>query len=308
MRLKTTLDQWLTLSEIDRAGSIQAASVRLNKSHTTLIYAVKKLEEQLGVSLVQIKGRRAVLSDDGKVLLRRADSMLEQARELEEISTQLARGIESEITIAVDHLCDRSWLYQPMADFLRENSCTSIQVIETSLSKTSQMVTDEQADISIVTLPVTNYPSEAFGIITMLPVVAKTHPLAGKNPLCSADFTTISQIVIRDLGGSGKQNAKQDVGWLKSRQRITVDNFDHAWQAVELGVGFCRLPEHLLNSRSMDNIVILKVENAESYQVPLHLTLPKGAKTGPAAKCLYQLLLESKKFRSIDTDIQCKQS
>lgn len=299
MRLKTTLDQWLTLYEIDRAGSIQAASIRLNKSHTTLIYAVKKLEEQLGVSLVQVKGRRAVLTDDGKVLLRRADSMLEQARELEQISTQLARGIESQITIAIDHLCDRSWLYQPMADYLKQNSSTSIQVVETSLSKTTQMVTDELADISIVTLPVTNYPCEAFGIVTMLPVVAKTHPLAGKQHLCSADFTTSCQIVVRDLGdGSGKEDAKQDVGWLKSRQRITVDNFDHAWQAVEQGAGFCRLPEHLLNCRNMDNILILKVENAERYQVPMHLTLPKGAKTGPAAQCLYRLLIESKNLRS----------
>jgi len=313
MRLKTTLEQWLTLYEIDRAGSIHAAATSLNKSHTTLIYAVKKLEAQLDVSLVQIKGRRAVLSDDGKALLRRADSMLEQARELEEISAQLAKGIESEITIAIDHLCDRSWLYQPMADFLRENSSTSIQVVETSLSKTTQMVTDELADISIVTLPVTNYPCEAFGIVTMLPVVAKTHPLASKQPLCTADFTTTSQIVVRDLGGpvnlGGKQEAiqganleeKLDVGWLKSRQRITVDNFDHAWQAVEQGAGFCRLPEHLLNrlsqSQRMDNIAILKVENAERYQVSMHLTLPKGAKTGPAAKCLYGLLIESKKLR-----------
>lgn len=55
MRLKTTLDQWQTLYEIDRAGSIQAAALQLNKSHTTLIYALRKLEDQLGVSLVQVK-------------------------------------------------------------------------------------------------------------------------------------------------------------------------------------------------------------------------------------------------------------
>jgi DNA-binding transcriptional LysR family regulator len=52
MRLKTTLDQWQTLHEIDRAGSIQAAALLLNKSHTTLIYSLRKLEDQLGVSLV----------------------------------------------------------------------------------------------------------------------------------------------------------------------------------------------------------------------------------------------------------------
>ena len=72
MRLKTTLEQWLTLFEIDRAGSIQAAAAALNKSHTTLIYAVRKLEEQLGVPLLKVEKRRAILTDDGKSLLRRA--------------------------------------------------------------------------------------------------------------------------------------------------------------------------------------------------------------------------------------------
>ena len=72
MRLKTTLDQWQTLLEIERAGSIQAAATSMNKSHTTLIYAVKKLEQQLGVPLIEVQKRRAVLTEDGKSLLRRA--------------------------------------------------------------------------------------------------------------------------------------------------------------------------------------------------------------------------------------------
>lgn len=291
MRLKTTLDQWQTLYEIDRAGSIQAAATVLNKSHTTLIYAVKKLEEQLGVSLITVERRRAVLTEDGKSLLRRASTMLEQARELEEISEQLSKGIESEIIIAIDHLCDPNWLYQPMAEYLSENSTTSIQVVETSLSKTSHMVTSEEADIAIITLPVTNYPAEAFGVTTMLPVIAADHPLAQQKSVCVSELSTIPQIVVRDLGDESDKTSKQDVGWLKSRQRITVDNFDHAFRAVEKGVGFCRLPEHVVKTKAGGRIVVLNVEHAKRYQVPLHLTLPKGGKTGPAAKRFYNMLL-----------------
>lgn len=290
MRLKTTLDQWLTLYEIDRAGSIQAAATVLNKSHTTLIYAVKKLEGQLGISLIEVQGRRAVLTEDGKSLLRRANTLLDQAHELEVISEQLSKGIESEITIAIDHLCDPEWLYRPMAEYLAQNSTTSIQVVETSLSKTTEMVTSEQADIAIINLPITNYPAEAFGITTMVPVVAAHHSLAQKTSLSLTDMSATSQIVIRDLGSEIDRNSKQDVGWLKSQQRITVDNFDHAFRAIEQGVGFCRLPEHIVKSRANDKIVVLKIENAERYQVPLHLTLPKGVKTGLAAKCFYNML------------------
>ncbi|MUK44537.1 LysR family transcriptional regulator [Aliivibrio fischeri] len=293
MRLKTTLDQWLTLFEIDNAGSIQAAANTLNKSHTTLIYSIKKLEDQLGLSLLKVEGRRAVLTNDGKSLLRRAQSMIEQARALEEISTQLSQGVEAEITIAIDHLCDRSWLYSAMTTFMKENTSTSVQVVETSLSKTSNMVTSESADISIITLPITNHPCEAFGITRMLPVVSIDHPLANLPAPSLADLTTNCQIVIRDLGASNKQ----DVGWLKSNQRITVDNFDHAWQATKQGLGYCRLPQHVIEQHNDKEMVVLHIENASSYQVPLHLTLPKGVKTGPAARALYDLLIQSMKNR-----------
>ena len=95
MKLRSTLAQWLTLVEVDKAGSIQAASNTLNKSHTTLIYAIKKLESQLGVSLIKVEGRKSVLTDHAKTLLRRAVPMLDQARELEAIGAQLSQGMES---------------------------------------------------------------------------------------------------------------------------------------------------------------------------------------------------------------------
>ncbi|NVN83933.1 MULTISPECIES: LysR family transcriptional regulator [unclassified Vibrio] len=293
MRLKTTLDQWQTLYEIDRAGSIQAAALQLNKSHTTLIYALRKLEDQLGVSLVQVEGRRAVLSEDGKALLRRASSMLEQARELELISEQLAKGVESEIVVAVDHLCCLERLYKPMAAFMAENNTTSIQVVETSLSKTTEMVTQERADVAIINLPITNYSAEAFGFTKMEPVVVSSHSLANVSSISLNQLSSLPQIVVRDLGSVEKLGGKKDVGWLKSSQRITVDNFDHAFGAVEQGVGYCRLPKHIVDNRGSDKLTVLNVENGSGYQVPLHLTLPKGAKTGPAAKRFYELLLES---------------
>ncbi|MDA0128182.1 LysR family transcriptional regulator [Vibrio sp. MarTm2] len=291
MRLKSTLEQWVTLKEVERAGSIQAAALALNKSHTTLIYSIKKLEDQLGVKLVEVKGRRATVTEHGRSLLRRASSMLEQARDLEDLSQQISAGVESEITVAMDHLCDPSLLYQPMAEYLSRNSTTSIQVVETSLSKTAEMVTSEQADIAIITLPVTNYPAEAFSMTSMLPVVSSKHPLASQSQVCMVDFATHCQVVIRDLGATQIENKEQNVGWLKANQRITVDNFDHAFRAVEQGVGFCRLPEHIIKSRNTGQLKVLKVEHNEKYQVPLHITLPKGAKTGPAAKCFYELLL-----------------
>lgn len=292
MRLKTTLEQWTTLREIEKAGSIQAAAAALNKSHTTLIYSVRKLEDQLGVPLLEVKGRKATLTVYGQGLLRRAATMLEQARDLELLSQQMSMGAESEIVVAMDHLCDPNLLYQPMSTFLTHNSMTSVQVIETSLSKTAEMVTKEQADIAIVTLPITNYPAEAFSLTAMIPVVSVAHPLAAKEMVTMSELAATSQIVVRDLGENNDTKSGQNVGWLKAQQRITVDNFDHAFRALEHDVGFCRLPEHILKKRNHGQLVRLNLEHNNQYHVPLHLVLPKGINTGPAAHQLYQVLLD----------------
>jgi DNA-binding transcriptional LysR family regulator len=130
----------------------------------------------------------------------------------------------------------------------------------------------------------------------MVPVISAHHPLARKPQVSLADFATTSQIVVRDLGDSDK--AKQNVGWLRARQRITVDNFDHAFRAVEQSVGFCRLPQHLVEYRQNNKIKVLELEHSNQYQVALHLTLPKGAKSGPAALALYQALLKSAEYRA----------
>ena len=291
MRLKSTLDQWATLQAVDQAGSIQAAATALNKSHTTLIYAIKKLEDQLEVQLVEVRGRRAVLTHHGRTLLRRANSMLEQAKALEEHSAQVSAGMESEIIVAVDHLCDPALLYAPMANFLKENSSTSIQIVETSLSKTTEMVVSELADIAIINLPITNYPAEAFALTSMVPVVSTEYPLAMLSQLTMADFSSYCQIVVRDLGATSTTQPAQNVGWLKANQRVTVDNFDHAFYAVEQGSGFCRLPLHLLKKRNSERLKVLNVEGGSKYNVPIHITLPKGVRTGPAARRFYDFLL-----------------
>jgi molybdate transport repressor ModE-like protein len=301
MRLKSTLEQWVTLQAVERCGSIQSAAESLNKSHTTLIYAIKKLEDQLGLSLVEVKGKKTHLTQEGKAILRRADAMIEQAQQLEIISQQLQAGTETEITLSIDHLCDPNWIYPVLARFYQDNPTTSIQLVETTLSGTQEAVLSQKADIAINNIPITDYPADIFGNTKMLAVIASHHPLAQKEKLSFSDLKTITQIVIRDAAFEAnvtafeQENKQEDinVGWLKAEQRLTLDNFEQALRAVKAGVGFCRLPEHLIQANQDNKLIQLKLDNSASYQIPTHITLPKGEKTGPAARQLYELLLAS---------------
>lgn len=290
-RLKTTLDQWINLVAINEDGSIQAAAERLHKSHTTLLYSVKKLESQLGITLVEVVGKKTRLNASALMLLRKAGSMLETAKQLESLSCLLSEGYESNITISVDHLCDRRWIYGPLYEFCAENILTSVTLRETSLSATRRYVKEKCSDIAIINLPIDNFPSSFFGNVKMLPVISSYHELASRNDISQSELANATQIVLRDLGN--EDNAEgENVGWLKPQRRVTVDNFDYAIDAVSSGLGFCRLPEHMIKRLNSHEIITLSVHEGFDYQVPLHITLPKGEETGPAARALYDLLVK----------------
>ncbi|AYO37638.1 LysR family transcriptional regulator [Serratia sp. P2ACOL2] len=290
-RLKTTLDQWMNLVAISEEGSVQAAAARLHKSHTTLLYSVRKLESQLGTELVEVIGKKTRLTASATMLLRKAGTMIETARQLESLSSLLSEGYESSITVSVDHLCNRMWVYDPLTQFCAENPLTSVKLRETSLSSTRRYVKEKISDIAIINLPVENFPSSFFGHVKMLPVISSRHELAGQKEISQNELVNTTQIVLRDLGNEDNRHG-ENVGWLKPQRRITVDSFDYAIDAVSAGLGFCRLPEHMIQRLNNPDIITLSLQEGFDYQVPLHITLPKGENTGPAARELFALLIQ----------------
>ena len=99
---RTSLEQWAVLQAIVDHGSFAAAAEALHRSQSAVSYTVAKLQEQLGVPLLQIDGRRAQLTEIGRVLLKRAANLLADAQQLEQLAHSMAGGWEPEIRLVVD--------------------------------------------------------------------------------------------------------------------------------------------------------------------------------------------------------------
>ena len=80
--LRITLDQWRAFLAVVDAGGYAQAAAALHKSQSTVSYAVRKIESLLGVKVFEIKGRKAVLTEAGRVLHRRAQTLVEEAATL----------------------------------------------------------------------------------------------------------------------------------------------------------------------------------------------------------------------------------
>src|SRR3979411_3097714 len=96
---KTSLEQWAVCAAVgDQGGSAQAAAA-LNKSQSAVSYAVARLQEALAVPLLVIEGRKAVLTAHGRVLLKRARSLLVDLGKLELLARSLKQGWEPELRL-----------------------------------------------------------------------------------------------------------------------------------------------------------------------------------------------------------------
>src|SRR5258706_16187742 len=97
---RSTLEQWSVLKAIVDHGGFAQAAEALHRSQSSVSYMVARLQEQLGIELLTIEGRKARLTEQGGVLLARGTELLERAHRLEHLAVSLSKGWEAEIRLA----------------------------------------------------------------------------------------------------------------------------------------------------------------------------------------------------------------
>lgn len=84
-RLRINLRQLEVFVATARGGSTRAAAERVARSQSAASTALAELEAALGVTLFDRVGRRIVLNENGRALLPRAASMIDEALEVEHL-------------------------------------------------------------------------------------------------------------------------------------------------------------------------------------------------------------------------------
>src|SRR6185437_13587135 len=98
--MRTTLDEWEILHAVVQLGGFAPAAKQLNRFQSTISYAIARLQEQLGIRLFEIKGRRAHLTELGRGLLADVEPHLAGFHQLEQRAHSLATGGETEVRLS----------------------------------------------------------------------------------------------------------------------------------------------------------------------------------------------------------------
>ncbi|MFC4699109.1 LysR family transcriptional regulator [Glaciecola siphonariae] len=292
-RPKTTLEQWRILQAVVDFGGYAQAADALNKSQSSLNHAVAKLQTMLGVQLLEVIGRKAVLTEAGEVMLRRSRDLTQNVESLELLAHNIHQDWEPEIILAVDLAYPREALYPVLQAFLPESRGSRIKIKDTVLTGTDDAIKKHEADLAIHMSIPKGFLGEPLCHVEFVLVCHPQHELAQLNSVEPTALAQHLQIVIAD--SSDKPDEKQ--GWLKSENRWTVSQFDTAIDLLTHNIGFCWLPLYkvktLLAEKKLQRI---SVKGSEFKQMTAFLICPTPDDKGPGTSLLEKLILQHRKI------------
>ncbi|MCL1137483.1 LysR family transcriptional regulator [Shewanella pneumatophori] len=288
-RAKSTLEQWRILQAVVDFGGYSQAAEKLNKSQSSLNHAVAKLQLQLGVQLLEVKGRKAYLTECGEVLLRRSRHITQSVNELEMLANNLETGWEPTLTIAREIIYPMEHLVDALSEFLPQSRGTRVTIVDTVITGTAELINQQSVDLAICGgPPPKGHIAEPLLDIDFALVCHPEHPLAQMGII--DDDQTLAQhlqIVIKDTALA----PNTDLGWLKAEQRWTVSNFHEAITILKKGMGFCWVPQNLVdNDLELQLLTKLQLQGSSKRRANLSLVIPNRDKQGPASELLEAII------------------
>jgi DNA-binding transcriptional LysR family regulator len=248
-----TIDALRALDAIARKGSFAAAAQSLYKVPSALTYTIKKLEQDIGVTLFDRTKQRARLTPAGQLLLEQGREILLATNRMIDSVKQLESGWENEIKIARDTVIPQRPLFELLHEFNALDHHVNITLGEEVLGGGWDALHSRRADIVIGTsgeLPKGAYQTYKIGQLTFVFAVSPQHPLANfPGIIDSEQLRAFPSVIVAD---TSQLLPVRDAGVFQSKRTIRVNSMDAklAAQVQGLGIGF--LPVHLARA-SLEN-------------------------------------------------------
>ena len=287
---KVTLEQWRAFQAVVEYGGYAQAAEAIHKTQSTLSYSVQKLEQSLGVQVLEVKGRKAQLTAAGEVLLRRSRQLLDSALSLETIADNLAKGIEARLDLAVEVVFPYEELFCLLAQFSQQFPDTRVELMESVLSGGHDLLVAGQVDLLVSTVVPQGFVGEPLMRLEFICVSSPDHPLQLLDRAVTLqDLKLHRQMVTRDSGPQRRFSAP----WLEAEQRWTVSNLSTSIRAIKSGLGFAWVPRlQIEQDLDQGSLVPVRMEEGGRRYGELYLVYKDKDAAGPATRYLAELLLQ----------------
>lgn len=289
-----SIEQYKMLIGIAEHKSLRIAAHHMHKTQPTLTNAIKKMESELGVKLLDRSGYRIKLTDEGKRIKELAIQLVDKNSQINELATRLSSGEEAFIRIAVEASFDLTSLLPVLHMLQTEHQSCQIMLQQEYLSGSFEKLINQQADLAITPLENSLFP---IGEIEFKPVtVGEFVNLA--SPSLVSKYGQLShveqlrneyQIVVKD---SGTMTNNINIG-VQTGQRVWyVNNFESKKILIENGLGWGTLPKKLVTEQlKSKQLIELSLDGFPMIDsINYQLVKMKNKVLGPIAEKIWRML------------------
>ena len=286
-----TLHALRCFDALARTGSFQAAAIRLHRTHPTVFAAIRTLEQQLQVKLLDRAGYRVALTEAGQSFHRRAQGLLRELEDLHTHARQLAMGEESELRIVVGDLCPLPQTLGLLRKFFIACPGTRLHLHFEALSGPWERLFDGDADLILHHIDSSDPRLQFVELfqVQLVPVVAPGFlPFRITPAITPAQMQDFSQCIIRD---TARHSPPRSYFVVDGTRQWTVADQLMKKEVILQGMGWGHMPGFLISQELRDGrLLSISGRHLPGSTQTIVAARRRDVPHGPVAKRLWQFI------------------
>jgi DNA-binding transcriptional LysR family regulator len=257
-----TLRQLKVFESVARHLSFSRAAEELHLTQPAVSMQVKQLEEQAGLPLTEMVGKRVYLTEAGEEVARHARRIAQQLREAGEALDAIKGVRGGRLSLGVISTA-KYFAPRLLAEFRRRQPGVELQLGVYNRETVVRKLAENEIDLAIMGQPPQDFPTvaEAFADHPLVIIAAPDHPLAREkqvDPVLLNEET----FIIREPGSGTRATMERyfaDAGVVPRHHMELISNEDIK-QAVMAGLGVAFISAHAVSLEcEVGRLVILAV-------------------------------------------------
>ncbi len=282
--MHVTLEHARALDALARNGTLQAAARELHRSHTSVLHAVRALESQTELELLDRRGYRLRLTGAGHRVLEHCQRLLATERDLVAACQEMRTGWEPSLRIVFDGVVSSAPLLEAVGALVKEGAATRISVSGEFLGGVEDAFERDQADLMITVLPPRREGliGKRLAAIRAFLVAHRSHALARARGTLSR--AQLEEHVLLNVRG-GDPRLELPTQGMTPRGAIALADFEAKKRALVAGIGFGWIPEHVAERElAKKELRVLRYAEGSEHTFQPRLYHRQGARLGRAGR------------------------
>lgn len=182
-------------------GSFTRAAASLHMAQPAVSIAIRKLEGEFGVSLLNRADRKVTLTAEGRALFAHAERILAQFQQARMEMTELQELERGEVRLGTSAMMGSYYFPEKIAQFRQRYPHINVAVFGEGTRRAQQLLLDGAIDMGVVNMKDLPPELEAYSLVEREEVVAcvvPDHPFAKKKRVTFAAFANEPLIIYRE--------------------------------------------------------------------------------------------------------------